>query len=112
MTDQNRLQQQLGDIGLRYLKRTLGEIHVLREHVQKLRAGDTASLKEIEHLSHKIHGSGAMFGFDTLSTHAREIELAAAAGPAASADLHERLERHLADLAAAADTAARERNVQ
>ena len=34
-------------------------------------------VKDIEHLAHKIYGSGAMFGFDAVSEQARALELAA-----------------------------------
>lgn len=111
MSDQDKLHQQLGDIGVRYLKRTLGEITVLSEKLLSLRSGQSGALKEIEHLSHKIHGSGAMFGFDELSRHARDIEVAAGAGAPDAPQLHDQLERHIADLAAAARTAAQERNI-
>lgn len=110
MSDQDKLHQQLGDIGVRYLKRTLGEITVLSEKLQSLRSGQSGALKEIEHLSHKIHGSGAMFGFDELSRHARDIEVAAGTGTDAP-QLHDQLERHIADLAAAAQIAAQERKI-
>ena len=109
---EDRMQQQLGEIGLRYLKRTLGEIGTLRDLLAKLRAGESSRLKEIEHLSHKIHGSGAMFGFDGLSGQAREIEMTAGSGQADSPDLHARLEQHIAALEAAATTTARERGIQ
>jgi HPt (histidine-containing phosphotransfer) domain-containing protein len=110
MADQDKLQQQLDEIGVRYLKRTLGEMGLLRDLAQKARAGESQCLKDIEQLSHKIHGSGAMFGFDDLSRRAREIELAAT--ETGAPDLHDRLERHIAELARAADTAARERGIQ
>ncbi len=110
MSDQNKLQQQLGDIAVRYIKRTLGEVDVLRDHLQNLQNGQLGVLKEIEHLSHRIHGSGAMFGFDDLSRHAREIELASATHDV-SPELHDKLRRHIDDLAAAVGAAAVERNV-
>jgi HPt (histidine-containing phosphotransfer) domain-containing protein len=112
MSEQDKLQQQLGDIGLRYLKRTLGEIGTLRDLLQNLQNGQPGALKEIEHLSHKIHGSGAMFGFDELSRHARAIELGAADKADGALALHEKLRRHIEDLAAAVDAAAIERNLQ
>jgi len=110
MADDNKMQQQLGEIGLRYLKRTLGEIATLRELLAKLRAGAGESLKDIEHLSHKIHGSGAMFGFDHLSSQAREIEIAAGTEPD-TPDLHSKLELYIAGLENAAAAAAKERGL-
>jgi LPS-assembly lipoprotein len=109
MADQDKLQRQLGEIGTRYLKRTLGELEVLRDLMGKVRAGEAGCLKDIEHLSHKIHGSGAMFGFDDLSRQARDIELAATQSD--TPDLHDRLERHINELAVAAQNAARERGI-
>lgn len=109
---EEKIQQQLGEIGLRYLKRTLGEIGTLRELLAGLRAGEASRLKEIEHLSHKIHGSGAMFGFDALSDQAREIELIAGSGAADTPELHAQIEKYLAALEDAAVTSARERGVQ
>jgi HPt (histidine-containing phosphotransfer) domain-containing protein len=112
MADENgKMQQQLGEIGLRYLKRTLTEIGGLRDLLAKLRSGETARLKEIEHLSHKIHGSGAMFGFDHLSSQAREIEIAAGT-EADSPDLHSKLELYISGLENAAAAAAKARGLQ
>jgi len=111
MAEDNKMLQQLSEIGLRYLKRTLTEIGGLRDLLEKLRAGDTGCLKEIEHLSHKIHGSGAMFGFDHLSSQAREIEIAAGSEPN-SPDLHAKLELYIAGLQNAAAAAAKERGLQ
>jgi HPt (histidine-containing phosphotransfer) domain-containing protein len=111
MAEDNRMQQQLGEIGLRYLKRTVTEIATLRDMLAKLRAGEASSLKEIEHLSHKIHGSGAMFGFDALSSEARQIELAAGSS-ANTPELHAQLEQYIAGLENAAAAAAKERGIQ
>lgn len=108
----DRMLQQLGEIGLRYLKRTIGEIGTLRELLTQLQAGDASRLKEIEQLSHKINGSGAMFGFDDLSNQAREIELAAGNGAVYTPELHSKLEFYVAGLEAAAAAAARERGIE
>jgi HPt (histidine-containing phosphotransfer) domain-containing protein len=112
MSDDENLQRQLGDIGLRYLKRTLGEIGALRDHLQNLQQGQLGALKEIELLSHKIHGSGAMFGFDGMSLHARQIEMASASHAQITPQLCEQLHQHIEALAAAANAAAIERNLQ
>jgi hypothetical protein len=54
---------QLHDIADRYLLRTVRETDELLEFVSKSLAGDAPALKQTEQLAHKIHGSGAMFGF-------------------------------------------------
>ncbi|HKU15039.1 MAG TPA: Hpt domain-containing protein [Steroidobacteraceae bacterium] len=73
----DELQQKIADISRRYIQRTAGEIGGLRELIAKARSGNTSALKDIEHLAHKIYGSGAMFGFEPVSEQARELELAA-----------------------------------
>lgn len=73
----DELQQKIADIGGRYIQRTAGEIAGLRDLIGKARAGSTAALKDVEHLAHKIYGSGAMFGFEAVSERAHELELAA-----------------------------------
>jgi HPt (histidine-containing phosphotransfer) domain-containing protein len=73
----DELQQKIADIGGRYIQRTAGEIASLRDLISKARAGNAAACKDIEHFAHKIYGSGAMFGFEAVSEHARALELAA-----------------------------------
>jgi HPt (histidine-containing phosphotransfer) domain-containing protein len=77
MDERDELQQKISDIGGRYIQRTAGELAGLLELIAKVRAGDMAAVKDIEHLAHKIYGSGSMFGFEAVSEQARELELAA-----------------------------------
>jgi HPt (histidine-containing phosphotransfer) domain-containing protein len=77
MDERDDLQQKIADIGGRYIQRTAGELAGLRELIVKARAGSAAACKDIEHLAHKIYGSGSMFGFEAVSEHARALELAA-----------------------------------
>jgi chemotaxis protein histidine kinase CheA len=74
MHDEEKLRQQMAQIGTRYLTRTLGELHRIRELAAEIQSGSSAQLKDLEHAAHKIHGSGAMFGFDQVSERAGEIE--------------------------------------
>ena len=74
MQDDEKLRQQIADIAVRYIRRTQGELVQLREMLAAIRAGDVDAQKQLERLAHKIHGSGAMFGFDTISERAHEIE--------------------------------------
>ena len=78
MNEQEKLQQQLAQIGTRYLTRTISEMPRMHELLNLSLTGSPAMLKDLEHLAHKIHGSGAMFGFDTLSDRAAEVEHLAA----------------------------------
>ena len=77
MDERDELQQKISDIGGRYIQRTAGELAVLRELIAKVRSGDTAAVKDIEQLAHKIYGSGSMFGFEAVSDQARALELTA-----------------------------------
>jgi chemotaxis protein histidine kinase CheA len=80
MSEDDRWQQQVADIGTRYLKRTIDELPQLRECLYSLRGGGSDALKQLERMAHKIHGSGAMFGFDEVGARACDIERLAAAG--------------------------------
>jgi HPt (histidine-containing phosphotransfer) domain-containing protein len=88
----DELQQKIADIGGRYIQRTAGELVGLREMIEKARAGNAAALKDIEHLAHKIYGSGAMFGFEAVSEKARALEVVAkdVTDPARIVKLHRR----------------------
>jgi len=90
------LQQKIADIGGRYLLRTSGELARLRELVDQVRAGNSAALKDIAQLAHKIYGSGAMFGFEAISERARELELAAK--DVTDPGILDRLQRHADEL--------------
>lgn len=74
MNDEERLRQQMAQIGVRYLTRTLGELRRIRELITEVESGSPTALKELERAAHKIHGSGAMFGFQEVSDRAREVE--------------------------------------
>ncbi len=94
MNQGDELQRQIADIGTRYLKRTLGELEQLRALLAQARAGSRESLRELSRMAHKINGSGAMFGFDSVSERAYEIERLAISETPAIEDL----EAHLAAL--------------
>jgi len=79
MSEQDKLQEQMAKIGDRYLGRTLSELDQLHELAALALSGSPGQARELEQMAHKIHGSGAMFGFDLLSEHAGEIERIAAA---------------------------------
>jgi chemotaxis protein histidine kinase CheA len=69
-----QLRHQVKLLGEKFLLRTAGQIVTLREHLARLAEGDRNALTDMQELTHKIHGSGAMFGFATLSETAGEIE--------------------------------------
>lgn len=109
--EENRLQQQIADIGTRYLRRTLGELAQLHTHLEQARSGAADAVKEIERMAHKIHGSGAMFGFDAVSERADLLERVAAEGRGDSEFL-QRLESGIAALEAQVKQDAQTRGIQ
>jgi HPt (histidine-containing phosphotransfer) domain-containing protein len=114
MSDDERMQQQIAEIGSRYLHRTLGELPQLRALMERLTAEpaqSAATLREIERMAHKIYGSGAMFGFDMVSGRAREVELLAGER-ASDAELIDRLRERIGALEDEVRASARMRGIQ
>jgi chemotaxis protein histidine kinase CheA len=68
------VRQQVSELGGKFLRRTQAEATVLSDLVERIRSGDLTVLAEMERMAHKIHGSGAMFGFPAVSECAAEIE--------------------------------------
>jgi hypothetical protein len=58
----------------RYLDRVSKEIDQLETLVDNAASGDLAVVKEIEALTHRMHGSGAMLHLDEISGPAGELE--------------------------------------
>jgi len=116
-TGEAELREQVKVLGEKFLLRTGSQIATLREQVTRLRGGDPDALTLIQELVHKIHGSGAMFGFAALSDRAGEIERLIAASAAAAGSstaavtsaTSDRLGTLVEELAAALE-AARRRN--
>jgi HPt (histidine-containing phosphotransfer) domain-containing protein len=73
-SDEERLRQQMASIGARYLTRTLGELTRIGELASQAQAGSATAMRELQRAAHKIHGSGAMFGFHEVSERARTVE--------------------------------------
>lgn len=110
MDERDELQQKIADIANRYIQRTAGELAGLRELLEKVRGGNAAAVKDIEHLAHKIYGSGSMFGFDAVSEQARSLELTAK--DLADPQLLSKLEQYAAGLEQQVQAAVRARGTQ
>ena len=93
-----QLREQVKVLGEKFLIRTAGQITTLREYVVRLRGGDRDALTRVQELAHKIHGSGAMFGFAAVSEVGGEIERLAMA--AAGKDVSDGLDTLIDQLAA------------
>ena len=110
---ERQLREQVAALGVKFLQRTQDQATSLRELLACLSNGDESVLARMQELSHKIHGSGAMFGFEEVSRLAGEIEqlcydrrqageTAAAQG---TADLVQRLQHFIEELARATQSA-------
>ena len=70
----------LHQLAMKFLERTAGDIATMRECQAKM-AADGDALGELRHLAHRMVGTGATLGFDSLSERAARIEALAEACP-------------------------------
>jgi chemotaxis protein histidine kinase CheA len=73
-TTPEELQAKMVQIAGRYLDRVTREIVQLRTMVDDAAGGDLQVVREIEALTHRMHGSGAMLQFEEISSYAGELE--------------------------------------
>jgi CheY-like chemotaxis protein len=75
------------ELAIKFLRRADADLVRLRALIQQAGGGDAAALKEVEHIAHKIRGSGAMLGLHRVSALAEAIEHLAS-GILADLDAH------------------------
>ena len=101
---QPQIQAQLDTLTNSFLQRTESDVVRLRELIERVRQGERSMLKEIERVTHSIHGAGAMFGFPEVSASGEAIERLveqAMAGPTVLGSMGEAaMLRQLSDLTA------------
>jgi hypothetical protein len=73
-TTPEELQSKIAQIAGRYLERVVKEVEQLRTLVNDAASGELAVVREIEALTHRMHGSGAMLNFGEISSHAGQLE--------------------------------------
>jgi chemotaxis protein histidine kinase CheA len=64
----------MAELASRFLDRTEVDIASMRSGLGRLASGDAGPLNEIRHLAHRMVGTGATLGFESLSERARAIE--------------------------------------
>ncbi len=107
------LREQVKILSAKFLQRTAVQIPQLQNELERLAAtGDRDALRVIQNIVHKIHGSGAMFGFDLISDRAGDLEafahrISASADTTALAALAEPMRPLLEGLASALAAAER-----
>lgn len=64
----------MAELAAKFLDRTATDIAAMREGLGKLSSGDAAGAAGIRHLAHRMVGTGATLGFDSLAECAHRIE--------------------------------------
>jgi two-component system, OmpR family, response regulator len=87
---QDPVRAQMDSLTANFLRRASADVINLAKMIEGAQQGDQSAFKEIERVSHSIHGAGAMFGFPKMSEAggimARMVQrLTAAAPPNSSA---------------------------
>jgi chemotaxis protein histidine kinase CheA len=77
-TTPEELRAKMVQIAGRYLERVTKEAVQLRGMIDSAASGDLAVVREIETLTHRMHGSGAMLQFNEIADRAGELERMAA----------------------------------
>lgn len=108
-TTPEELRAKMVQIAGRYLERVSREIVQLQTMIDSVADGDFAMVREIETLTHRMHGSGAMLQFNAISGHAGELERMAARFIATGTVDQPRMLAELGKLQAAIDQACAER---
>lgn len=111
MSDKSNMLSQLRDIGDRYIKRTLGDVEQLGNSVNLALNGEPDGWRGVESLAHKIHGSGAMFGFTAVSEAAGKIERLVSSPMFEGKQSEPQVQALLGELRTATKAAAEERGV-
>lgn len=103
------LRAKMIQIAGRYLERVTRELVQLRTLIDNAASGDLDVVREIEALTHRMHGSGAMLHFDEISGHAGDLERMAAGFVAAGKVDQPRMAAVIEKLQAAIEKACAER---
>jgi chemotaxis protein histidine kinase CheA len=72
----------MAELAAKFLERSRHDLEVMRGAVAKLNAGESDALRDIYELAHRMCGTGATLGFETLGEHAARVEHLAEPGPA------------------------------
>lgn len=59
--------KQLDEIGTRYIRKAFEQLNEVKALVGRIHDGDYHCLGDLDHLTHQLYGTAAMFGFDKVS---------------------------------------------
>ncbi len=86
-------QARMAELAAKFVDRSVGDLVTLRAGLRKIADGDAGPLEELRQLSHRMVGTGATLGFETVAQKAYDLETLAegcAAGGLPDADLQAR----------------------
>lgn len=82
----------MAELAAKFIERSVRELATMRDGLAKLHAGQddvkngdagkADALHDLRHLAHRMCGTGATLGFETLADHAARIEKLTESGPA------------------------------
>jgi HPt (histidine-containing phosphotransfer) domain-containing protein len=72
--DEHDVRLRMTQLSGRFLQRARTETAFLHEMIGRAHCADAVTIDQLEHLAHKIHGSGMTFGFAAVGNCAAEIE--------------------------------------
>lgn len=101
----DELRAKMVQIAGRYMERVTREVVELRGLVENAASGNLGVVREIETLTHRMHGSGAMLQFHEISDRAGEMERLAAGFVASGTVDQPRMVEALGKLQTAIDNA-------
>ena len=98
----------MAELAAKFIDRSVRELATMRDALTKLRvapadAGKAEALGDLRHLAHRMCGTGATLGFETLADHAAHLERLAESVPAGvlpDADLSTQIEAGIEALGA------------
>jgi HPt (histidine-containing phosphotransfer) domain-containing protein len=64
----------IAELATKFLRRTAGDVADMQGGLARLEQGQLVALSEIHQLAHRMVGTGATLGFDSISEHAQEVE--------------------------------------
>jgi HPt (histidine-containing phosphotransfer) domain-containing protein len=75
-TEQKRaaVNSRLAELAAKFLERSTADVTALRTGLGQLASGDATALGEVRHLAHRMVGTGATLGFESLSQRAWHLE--------------------------------------
>ena len=64
----------LAELSVKFLNRTQADIATMRDALTRIAAGEAGAVGDIQHLAHRMVGTGAPMGFESMSERAYTLE--------------------------------------